>query len=542
MDRRIDQAGWLARVAGSGAVRAVVNHAFKLDARIRVANLAAADPVAAQHRQLTNLITRARATQFGRDHHFDQIHTPRDFQARVPLRTYEQIWDEYIRDRFPVLDNLLWPGRIPYFALTSGTTRGATKYIPVSAEMAASNRKGARTMLAYHLANRPDSRLFHGRIFFLGGSTQLETPAPGVQAGDLSGVAAIELADWLRPYTFPPLALALESDWDRKLERFAHESRHLPITLVGGVPAWLLILFERLLTLTGKRTIAEVWPTLELVVHGGVRFDPYRDAFQSILGSNTIRLQETYPCSEGFIGFGDPETGLLRLVHDHGLFYEFIPRDQLDSPHPDRRWLGNVEPGVDYAIAVSTCAGMWAHVIGDVVRFERQGPPLFRFIGRTRDALSAFGEHLISDEVEHALAHAAERTGARVRDWHVGPVFAGRLGYHQYVVEFQSPPDQPEHFRNLLDARLAELNADYQAHRAPGVGMPKPALVIPRAGGFESWMRARGKLGGQHKVPRMDPAGTLTHELVAFLERTAGIEHRIEPADHPPITTACISP
>src|SRR5262249_10038630 len=194
----------------------------------------------------------------------------------------------------------------------------------VTRAMIASNQKGARTMVAYHMAARPDSRLFHGRIFFLGGSSDLERPAPGVRQGDLSGIASKEISEFLRPYTFPPLELALEPDWDRKLALLAERSLHEPITLVGGVPSWLLALFQRLLERSGKATIAEVWPTLEVVVHGGVKFDPYRDAFAAVLGSPSVRLQETYPCSEGFIAFGDPATGLLRLVFDHGIFYEFV--------------------------------------------------------------------------------------------------------------------------------------------------------------------------------------------------------------------------
>ncbi len=520
----LDQA---ARWSGAPAARAFVNLGFQLDARLRVADLASASAVERQGRQLELLVARAAQTRFGRDHDFAGIKTPADFQARVPPRTYEQIWNDYLRADYPVWDNLLWPGRIPYLALTSGTTLGPTKYIPVSHAMAASNRKAARTMLAVHMARRPDSRLFHGKMFFLGGSTQLDAPAPGVRSGDLSGIAALEIEPILRPYIFPPLELALESDWDRKLALLADQSRHEPITLVGGVPSWLLMLFERLLAITGKSTIAQVWPNLELVVHGGVRFDPYRDAFRAILGSSSINLQETYPCSEGFLGFGDPDTGLLRLVYDHGVFHEFIPRSELDRDHPDRRWLGTVETGVDYAIVVSTCAGLWAHVIGDVVRFEQLDPPLFRFIGRTKDALSAFGEHLISDEVERALATAARAQHAAARDWHAGPIFEPRPGHHLYIVEFFQPPADVAAFRDRLDAELALANADYSAHRSPTVGLPAPALVVARPGGFEGWMRARGKLGGQHKAPRMDNSGKLTGELLGFLRDSAAIECEI---------------
>ncbi len=262
------------------------------------------------------------------------------------------------------------------------------------------------------------------------------------------------------------MALALESNWETKLARFAELSIRERITLISGVPSWLLTLFERVLERTGASSIAAVWPDLELVVHGGVKFDPYRSAFEKILGSPQIRLQETYPCSEGFIAFGDPKTELLRLIVDHGLFYEFVPVAELDAPSPTRHWLGSAQQGVNYAIVVSTCAGMWAHIIGDTVRFESLDPPLFTFTGRTRYTLSAFGEHLISEEIEAAIAAASAGTGAAVREWHVGPVFEGALGYHQYVIEFLDRPAGPEDFLRRLDADLARRNADYLAHRA----------------------------------------------------------------------------
>jgi hypothetical protein len=482
------------------------------------------DPVKVQEQTLLKLVRTASQTSFGRDHGFSVIKTVDGFQRAVPIRTYEDLWNGYLKDSYPRFDNLTWPGVIPYYALTSGTTQGATKYIPVSHEMNASNTKAGKTLIAYHLAARPDSQLFHGKLFFLGGSTNLEKPADDVQQGDLSGIAAAELNELLRSYTFPPLALALESNWDRKLSMLAEQSLKERITLVAGVPSWLLLLFQRLFDLTGKSTLAEVWPHLEVVSHGGVKFDPYRKSFEAILGSDKIRFQETYPCSEGFIAFGDPQSDLLRLMFDHGIFYEFIPVDEVDSAHPTRHWLGNVQVGVNYAIVVSTCAGMWSHIIGDTVRFESLKPPMIAFTGRTKYTLSAFGEHLISEEVEAAIATASAETGAAVRDWHVGPVFQGALGYHQFVVEFLTPPNDLLVFRNKLDADLIARNADYQAHRAEGVGLPAPSLLMVKPGGIDVWMRSKGKLGGQHKFPRMDNAGKLTNEIVTMLRGAGQVE------------------
>lgn len=525
------------RLLPGQSIRGLVDRAFGWKSRLRADALRRSDPVRVQARTLRRLIHRARRTRFGRDHRFDRIDGVESYQSTVPIRTYEALWGEYLRDRYPVFEDLTWPGRIPYLALTSGTTQGANKYIPVSWEMIASNRETARTMVAYHYAANPGARLFGGRMFFLGGSADLHEVAPGIREGDLSGIAAREVSPLLRPFTFPPLELALESDWDRKLARFATLSRSEPITLVGGVPSWLLMLFQRLLAETGKSSLIEVWPALEVIVHGGVKFDPYREAFRSIVGSNRVRMLETYACSEGFVGFGDPWTDHLRLACDNGIFYEFVPAGELDSPRPTRHWLRNVECGVNYALVVSTCAGMWAHIIGDTIRFESTHPPMLTFTGRTRHTLSAFGEHLIGEELEAAIARAAADTGATVREWHVGPVFDGRPGYHQYVVEFLAEPGDPVGFRDRLDADLAVRNADYQAHRSAGVGLPPPALILARPGAFEGWMRRRGKLGGQNKVPRVDNTGALTRDLLRFLD-DSGLAGACVPAQVPSLSDA----
>lgn len=517
------------KLAGSSPARAVVNAGFHLHSRLRKGAIEGLDPIRTQERMLRSLVRTAKRTRFGRDHGFDRIGSIADYQSAVPLRTYEALWNDYLAERYPVFEDLTWPGRIPFLALTSGTTQGATKYIPVSRAMVRSNRKAAQSMVAYHMAARPGSRLFHGRLFFLGGTTDLDQPVSGIYQGDLSGIAALELTPLLRPYTFPPLDLALESNWDRKLSMLAARSIGERITLISGVPSWLLVLFRRVLELSGKSTIGDVWPDLELVVHGGVKFDPYERAFREVLGRSGIRLQESYPCSEGFIAFGDPRTGLLRLLLDHGLFYEFVPVDELGSDAPTRHWLGSAERGVNYAIVVSTCAGLWSHVIGDTIRFESLDPPLLHFTGRTKYTLSAFGEHLINEEVELAIAAASAAEGTPVRDWHVGPVFEGELGYHQYIIEFLDRMADSARFRRFLDAELSRRNADYAAHRADGAGLPEPALLIARAGAFESWMRSRGKLGGQNKVPRMDGVGTVTRELVDFVRREGHVLGEIGP-------------
>jgi hypothetical protein len=345
-----------------------------------------------------------------------------------------------------------------------------------------------------------------------------------ILAGDLSGIAAREVSALLRPYTFPPLELALLRDWEQKMHLLAQHGAALPITVLSGVPSWLLVLFDHLERLTGQARVADVWPGLRLVIHGGTKFEPYRTLFRRRIGSDAVRFLETYPSSEGFVATEDPRYDLLRLIPDHGVFFEFVPRDELASDRPTRHTVAEVEPGVQYAVVLTTCAGLWSYVIGDTVCFERRNPPLLRFTGRTRYYLSAFGEHLISEEVERAVAAAAESVGAAVVDFHVGPVFPeapGVPGRHRYFVEFAGEPADPARFAAELDGALGRLNEDYLAHRAGDLTMRPPEVWPVPKGGFADWLRSRGQLGGQHKVPRMDNSGQLTAQLSAFFRPPA---------------------
>jgi hypothetical protein len=518
-------------------VRRAVDALFRQVARRRTCRLDRLSVGQVQHETLLRLVRFSRDTRFGRDHDFASIRSVADYQRRVPLRTYEQFWNDYWQAAFPNLDDVTWPGHIPYLALSSGTTTGTTKYIPVSRRMIASNQKAALTSLALFLAAHPNTPIFTGRLFFLGGSTDLTVPAgtgqpngsaPGVLAGDLSGIAARELSSVLRPYTFPPLDIALLRDWERKIDLLAEGSARLPITVVGGVPSWLLLLFERLRRITGKEQVADVWPTLRVVVHGGARFDPYRAVFRRIIGSDAVRYLDVYPASEGFIATEDPRYQLLRLVPDHGIFFEFVPVEELGRDRPARHTAADLATGVQYAVVLTTCAGLWSYVLGDTVCFEKREPPLLRCTGRTRYFLSAFGEHLISEEVERAVTAAADATGAAVVDFHVGPVFPeapGMVGRHRYLVEFAETPGDRQRFAGELDAALCRYNEDYQAHRKDNLTMLAPEVWAVRRGGFADWLRSRGKLGGQHKVPRMDNSGQLTAEMSDWLKAAGMLTH-----------------
>jgi hypothetical protein len=495
----------------------------------RTAQLDHGSPSQIQQRTLLRLVRHARRTRFGIDHDFNAIRSVADYQRRVPLRTYESFWTDYWRGPFPYLADVTWPGLVPYFALSSGTTSGATKYIPLTRQMLVSNQKAALTTLSLFLAAYPGTPLFTGRLFFLGGSTDLrdltasgDSSSPcSILAGDLSGITMREASPLLRPFTFPPENLALLQDWDEKMRLLAEIAMQLPITMLSGVPSWLLVLFDRLKQLTGRERIADIWPGLRLLIHGGTKFDPYRTLFRRIIGADTVHFLETYPASEGFIATEDPRHELLRLIPDHNIFFEFVPVEDLEVAHPTRHTVANLEIGVQYAIVLTTCAGLWSYFLGDTVCFERRDPPLSRFSGRTRYFLSAFGEHVISEEAEAAITAAANAAGITVLDFHVGPLFPETPdcpGRHRWFVEFAETtcPDRLARFAQELDAALGRLNEDYQAHRAGDLAMIEPEIVPVSRGGFADWMRSRGRLGGQNKVPRMDNSGQITEQLARF--------------------------
>jgi hypothetical protein len=514
-------------VTGNRLVRKAADALLARFARKRTLFLDQADAAELQHNTLLALVARAQRTRFGREHDFASIRSVDDFQLRVPIRDYEAFWKEYWEPVYPHVEDVTWPGRIPYYALSSGTTSGATKYVPVSKEMLKSNRQAAFTTLAFYRHVYPDVPLFNGRVFFLGGITDMPLQADGSRAGDLSAIAAVEVSRFLRPYTFPPRELSGIANWEEKAKAMAAQSANLPITVFSGVPAWQLVLFDHLKKVTGKSTIAEIWPTLRLVIHGGTKFDPYREIFRKEIGSDQVRFLEVYPCSEGFVATEDPRYDLLRIVPDHGIFFEFVPLEEFDEGHgrlksdrPIRHTLANVETGVQYAVLATTCAGLWSYLIGDTIAFEKRSPPLIRFTGRTKYFLSAFGEHLISEEIEKAIQQAAVATGAEVQDHHVGPVFPTepqKPGHHLYLVEFRSPPASLADFAQIIDATLRQFNEDYRAHRAGDVSMLAPAIVVVKTGGFNAWMLAHGKRPPQHKLPRMDNGGKLTSSMRDWL-------------------------
>ncbi|WP_119422803.1 GH3 family domain-containing protein [Desertibaculum subflavum] len=485
---------------------------LRLYAAWRRRQLARLDPAATQERLLLRLVARAADTRFGQTHEFHRIRSVADFQAQVPLRRYEDFWRDWWQPPFPTLRGATWPDPVPFFALSSGTTSGATKHIPCTAAMLRSNTRAALDLLVHHVTHRPASRVFGGQSFMLGGSTDLTTVAPGIVAGDLSGIARARLPAWARRFGFPPLDIALMSDWETKLDRLAATAPKADIRLLTGTPSWLLILFEQIAAKGLGDTAPEAFPRLELLVHGGVNFAPYRPRFEAWLAGSKAELREAYPASEGFLAVADRGPGEgLRLMIDNGLFFEFVPMDELDRPHPTRHWVATMQPGIDYALVLSSCAGLWAYVLGDTVTVVDRATPRVLITGRTSWAVSFFGEHLIDAEIETAIAAAAEAIGAMVTDFTLGADLpTGGLGGHVFLVEFEHAPAPARisAFAAALDRKLAALNDDYRAHRAEGFGLRAPEVHLVAPGGFARWMKAQGRLGGQNKVPRVigDPA------------------------------------
>lgn len=470
---------------------------FRPLAARRAARLAAMDAAATQEALLLGLLREAATTRFGIAHGFDAIRSVADYQARVPLRRYEQFRAEWWSG-WPVLDNATWPGRIPYFALSSGTSAGTTKRIPVTRAMMRANRAAAFDVLARHLARHPRATPFGGLSFMLGGSTALEEPAPGVRAGDLSAIAAVEVPWFLRPWCFPPAADALIPDWAAKLDRLATTTPVQRVTTLTGTPSWLLVLLENLAERHGTPPL----PNLQLLIHGGVAWAPYRDRFAALLPPGCA-THEVYPASEGFCAMADRGDGEgLALCLDHGCFFEFVPRAEIDAPNPTRHWAATIETGVDYAVVVTSCAGLWSYVIGDTVRFVGRTTPRLLITGRLSYDLSVFGEHLSGAELDRSVLAACDAAGITLAEYVAGARLDGPRGRHVFLIEPASPAGDAARLAPALDAALRAGNDDYAAHRDGGqLEAPEVWLLAP--GAIARWMAARGKAGGQNKVPRV---------------------------------------
>lgn len=466
---------------------------------------------------LKSLLDRASDTEYGRDHIFNMTRSYEEFAHNVPVNTYEELKGDIDRMRHGEKD-ILWLGVVKWYAKSSGTTNDKSKFIPVS-DVGLENihYQGGNDAVAMYLQNNPKSRLFDGKSLILGGSHSSNYNVDGSLVGDLSAILIENINPIVNLVRVPDKRTALISDFEVKRDKIAEICLHKNVTNISGVPSWMMSVLQRVMELSGKQHLEEVWPNLEVFFHGGIAFTPYRKAYEQLITSPNMHYMETYNASEGFFGLqNDPQDKSMLLMLDYDVFYEFIPMDEFGKENPTVVPLEGVKVGVNYAMIISTSCGLWRYLIGDTVRFTSRNPYKFVITGRTKHFINAFGEELIIDNAEKGLQYACKKHGAQVREYTAAPVFRDEntIPHHQWVIEFSCPPDDVEAFADTLDARLQQLNSDYEAKRYKDINMVRLKIVVAQDGLFERWMRKRGKLGGQNKVPRLSNSREHIDELL----------------------------
>lgn len=459
-----------------------------------------------QRKVLAQLLRKAADTEWGRQYKYDSLRNYEQFAATVPVNTYEELKGNIDRMRHGERD-ILWPGRVRWYAKSSGTTNDKSKFIPVSPQgLQDTHYAGGADALALYLRNTPDARLLDGRALILGGSHAPNYNLPHSLVGDLSAILIENINPLVNLIRVPPKPVALLADFEEKRDRIAEIALHKNVTNLSGVPSWMMAVINRVLEISGKKYLDEVWPNLEVFFHGGVAFTPYREQYKRLIRSPRMHYMETYNASEGFFGLQDDPSDLsMLLMLDYGVFYEFIPLEEVGLDHPTVLPLWEVETGRSYAIVISTSCGLWRYQIGDTVSFTSVAPYKFIISGRTKSFINAFGEELVVDNAEKGLQYACEQTGAIVSEYTAAPVFMDDNGKcrHQWVIEFEQQPADLARFAELLDRRLQEINSDYEAKRYKNLTLQPLEIVVARKNLFNDWLRSRGKLGGQHKVPRL---------------------------------------
>lgn len=468
---------------------------------------------------LARLLRRAADTEWGQRYGFTGMKDYEQFAAALPVSTYEDLKADIDRMRHGEPD-VLWPGRVKWYAKSSGTTNDKSKFIPVSPDgLQDTHYAGGRDAVSLYLRNVPDSRLFSGRALILGGSHAPNYNLPGALVGDLSAILIENINPLVNLVRTPPKRIALLPDFEEKRDRIAQLASRQNVTNLSGVPSWMMAVVHRVLDITGKATLDEVWPNLEVFFHGGVAFTPYREQYKALIRSDRMHYMETYNASEGFFGLqDDPRDAAMLLMLDYGVFYEFIPLEEVGKDDPTVVPLWGVETGRNYAIVITTSCGLWRYQIGDTVRFTSVRPYKFIISGRTKSFINAFGEELIVDNAERGLAEACRETGAVVREYTAAPVFMDADGRcrHQWVIEFERRPKDIAAFADKLDQALRSLNSDYDAKRYKNLTLQPLEVVIARDNLFNDWLRQHGKLGGQHKVPRLANDRKIIDQVLAL--------------------------
>ncbi len=474
------------------------------------------NPLDAQREVLQDLVTSAQYTEIGRKYNFSNLFNVRDFKAAVPVQEYDDI-KPYIERTMNGEQNLLWNTPVHWFAKSSGTTSDKSKFIPISEEsLEDCHYKASKDVLSLYYIFNPDSALLTGKGLVIGGSHNINPMNTEAQYGDLSAVLLQNSPFWGHWLRTPDLSIALMDEWENKIEKLAQSTIKENVTSVSGVPTWTLVLFRRILEITGKKSISEVWPGLELYMHGGVSFTPYKDQFRQLVGKD-IHYLEMYNASEGFFAAQErPGDDGMLLFTDHGIFFEFMPVSEYGKSDPQTCGLQQVETGKNYAPVISTNGGLWRYLLGDTIRFVSLKPFRIKVSGRLKHYINTFGEEVIVDNTDKAIAIASAKTGAVVNDYTVAPVYFSESsnGAHEWLIEFDREPPELDSFIDELDSALQSVNSDYEAKRHKSIALRKPVVHILPKGIFKEWLRSKGKLGGQHKVPRLSNERDLLEEIL----------------------------
>ena len=486
--------------------------------RLRKLDLYQTEAEALQRGVLKRLLGKAAQTEWGRAYGYDKCLNYEDFAIQTPLNTYEELKGYIDRMRHGEKD-VLWPGKVKWYAKSSGTTNDKSKFIPVSKDgLHDTHYAGGTDAVVWYLRNNPKSRIFDGKALILGGSHAPNYNLPGSLVGDLSAILIENINPLVNLVRVPKKATALLSDFEVKRDRIAREAMTQNVTNLSGVPSWMLSVLNRIIELSGK-PLGDVWPNLEVFFHGGVAFTPYRGQYERLITLPRMHYMETYNASEGFFGLqDDPSDTAMSLMIDYGVFYEFIPMDEFDKEQPTVVPLWGVETGKNYAMVISTSSGLWRYIIGDMIRFTSRNPYKFVITGRTKSFINAFGEELIVDNAEKGLAEACRQTGAEVLEYTAAPVFMDADGKcrHQWIVEFSKEPSDIEAFASILDKSLQQINSDYEAKRYKDITLQRLELIKARPSVFNDWLKQKGKLGGQHKVPRLCNNRDIIEQVLAL--------------------------
>lgn len=482
-------------------------------------------PVDVQQELLRHLVSFSKDTEIGKIYDFRSIRSYEDFAERLPINSYETIAPLIERARKGE-QNLFWPSQIKWFAKSSGTTNAKSKFIPVSNEaLEDCHYKSSKDLLCLYLNNNENSQLFAGKSLRLGGSKELYEDN-GTFFGDLSAILIDNMPLWAEYSSTPSNKVSLMSEWETKLEAIIEESIRENVTSLAGVPSWMLVLLNNVMEKTGKNHLFEIWENLEVYFHGGVSFAPYKEQYRKLLPRSRFNYYETYNASEGFFGIQDRNNSEeLLLMLDYGIFYEFIPMDTYGNPMERAIPIWEVAIGVNYAMVITTNAGLWRYKIGDTVRFTSINPFRIRITGRTKHHINVFGEELIIENAEAALQQVCLKTGAEIKDYTVAPIFMKdkEKGAHEWMIEFRKEPEDLGYFTEVLDNALKSLNSDYEAKRYNNITLTKPKIHVARENLFYDWLKTKNKLGGQHKIPRLSNNREYLEELLSMMVPVTGI-------------------